>query len=63
MNEDEKDTTSVRQGYQPKSEEFGHQPKDSTVVKGYQPQAVESKPEGKQPPSGGSNVTPPSKKG
>lgn len=62
MGEEEKDTTSMRQGYRAKSDEFGYQPNDTTIVKGYQPQVAETKPEEKQPPSGGSNVKPPPKK-
>lgn len=61
MEKKDEDIERVVGGHQPKSEEFGHQPNDSTIIKGYQPKPVESKPEGKTPPSGGSNVSPPKK--
>lgn len=62
MAEEDKDTKSLRQGYQAKSDEFGYQPNHITLVKkGYQPKIAEGKPEGKNPPSGGSNVKPPKK--
>lgn len=62
MGKEEEDLKSVRQGYQAKSDEFGYQPKDTTTIeKGYQPKVVDAKPEAKNPPSGGSNVTPPKK--
>lgn len=47
----------LNEGYQPKNEKFGYQPSNSTVKKGYQPQAVQQTPN--NPPSGGSNVKPP----
>lgn len=46
----------LEQGHQPHSGQGGYQPSGDT--KGYQPQASD-RPEGQNPPSGGSNVMPP----
>jgi hypothetical protein len=47
----------IAAGYQPVCETTSVRP-EGVIQKGYQPQAS-ARPEGQNPPSGGSNVTPP----
>ena len=52
---EEKDITRLKGGYQPENGKFGYQPSE-VEKRGYQPQGS-SKPEGQNPPDGGSNVS------